>query len=240
MANRKKYVILFSVLALAGLILTACTQPYSSEPLEAPAVDPTTLFVSPLPTSDNPMAMVEELSTGTALAETAIALTAGTPPAAEAPITESPPSGDITETSEQPIATTEFPPSIDVTATNTQTLPTVPASKPPSYTLQKGEFPYCIARRFNLDPAELLSLNGLSNGDIYYPNLTLTIPQSGKPFPGERARRSHPDTYTVADASLTLYGVACAYGDVEPAAIAQANNLQLTSPLTVGQQLNIP
>jgi len=87
----------------------------------------------------------------------------------------------------------------------------------------------------------LLSLNGLSSGDIYYPNLTLKIPQSGKPFPGTRALRSHPDTYTVADASLTVYGVACAYGDVDPAAIVQANSgLSLASALTVGQQIKIP
>jgi LysM repeat protein len=236
MANRKKRVTLFSVLALAGLIITACTQPYSSEPLEAPTVNPTTLFVSPLPTSDNPMAMVEELSTGTALAETAAALTAGTPPATEAPVeTETPPVEVSTEAPDDSAMTTESPTSADTGA-----LPTVTTSRPASYTLQKGEFPYCIARRFNLDPAELLSLNGLASGDVYYPNLTLTIPQSGKPFPGKRALRSHPDTYTVADASLTVYGVACAYGDIDPASIAQANNLQLTATLTVGQQLNIP
>jgi LysM repeat protein len=124
--------------------------------------------------------------------------------------------------------------------TATQPAPTVIVNAPGSYTLQKGEFPYCIARRFNLDPAELLNLNSLASGDIYYPNLTLNIPQSGKPFPGTRALRSHPDTYTVADASLTLYGVACAYGDADPAAIAQANNLSLSANLTVGQQLSIP
>jgi len=90
MANRKKSVILFSLLALTGILVSACTQPYSNEPLEAPTVNPTTLFVSPLPTSDNPMAMVEELSTGTALAETAVALTAGTPPVVDASVTATP------------------------------------------------------------------------------------------------------------------------------------------------------
>ena len=236
MANRKISVILFSLLALAGITISACTQPYSSEPLKAPTVNPTTLFVSPLPTSDNPMAMVEELSTGTAMAETAAALTAGTPPAAEVTGTQAPPGGEATQT---PTSTAPLAPA-GVIPTNTAPLPTVTTSRPASYTLQKGEFPYCIARRFNVDPAELLNLNGLSSGDIYYPNLTLTIPQSGKPFPGTRALRSHPDTYTVADASITVYGVACYYGDIDPAAIAQANSLQLTAALTVGQKLNIP
>jgi hypothetical protein len=70
---------------------------------------------------------------------------------------------------------------------------------------------------------------------------TLKIPQTGNPFPGTRALRSHPDTYTVADPTLTVYGVACAYGDVDPAAIVQANpGLSLNSPLTVGQQISIP
>ena len=240
MANRKKSVFLFSLLALTGILVSACTQPYSNEPLEAPTVNPTTLFVSPLPTSDNPMAMVEELSTGTALAETAAALTAGTPPATEAPVTEAPSSGDGDVTSEPQAATTEAPAADAAPPTNTPPLPTVTTNRPATYMLQKGEFPYCIARRFNLDPAELLNLNGLASGDIYYPNLTLTIPQSGKPFPGTRALRSHPDTYTVADPSLSIYGIACAYGDADPAAIAQANNLQLTATLTVGQQLSIP
>jgi len=91
-----------------------------------------------------------------------------------------------------------------------------------------------------VDPAELLSLNGLTSGDVYYPNLTLTIPQSGKPFPGTRALHSHPTTFTVDSADRTIYGVACYYGDVDPAAIAQANNLQPSAVLTVGQQLTIP
>jgi len=239
MANRKKSVILFSVLALMGILISACEKPYSNEPLEAPTVNPTTLFVSPLPTSDNPMAMVEELSTGTALAETAVALTAGTPPAVEATETEILVDGN--PTSDQPIATsTETPAFSNATATNTQSLPDVPTNKPASYTLQKGEFPYCLARRFNVDPAELLSLNGLASGDVYYPNLTLIIPQSGNPFPGTRVWHSHPDVFTVDSADRTIYGVACYYGDVEPAAIAQANGLQLTAILTVGQQLNIP
>ena len=237
MVNRKKRLILISILILVGIIVSACTKPYSTEPLEAPTANPTTLFVSPLPTSDNPMAMVEELSTGTALAETAVALTAGTPPATEAPIETEAPDG-ATEPPADSAMSTESP--VAAEPTTNLALPTVTTNRPASYTLQRGEFPYCIARRFNIDPAELLNLNGLASGDVYYPNLTLTIPQSGKPFPGTRALRSHPDTYTVADASLTVYGVACSYGDVDPAAIAQANNIQLTATLTVGQQLNVP
>ena len=38
--------------------------------------------------------------------------------------------------------------------------------RPLYYTLQSGEFPYCIARRFNIDPRELLAINNLSSGLI--------------------------------------------------------------------------
>jgi LysM repeat protein len=183
------------------------------------------------------MAMVEELSTGTALAQTAAALTAGTPPATAAGTTATATAtlGGPTNT---PTATSTLG---NITPSATQPAPTVITNRPASYTLQKGEFPYCIARRFNVDPAELLSLNGLVSGDIYYANLTMSIPQSGKPFPEPRARRSHPDMYTVPDANMTVNGVACVYGDVDPAAIIQANpGLSLASALTVGQQIKIP
>ena len=121
------------------------------------------------------------------------------------------------------------------------TLPTSApvGSRPSTYTLQRGEFPYCIARRFDVNPEELLSLNGLSDGSIYYPNLSLRIPQSGS-FPGTRALRSHPATYTVAASDQTVYGVACVFGDVDPAAIAQANGLSVGAALTAGQSLSIP
>ncbi len=246
MGNRKNSVILFSLLVLTAVIISACERnwPGSNVSLGTPAgeADATSLFVSPFPTSDNPMAMVEELSTGTALAETAVALTAGTP-LATAVGTEITPDSNATATPtlEGGATATATPTLGNITPSATQPAPTTITNRPGSYTLQKGEFPYCIARRFNLDPAELLSRNNLASGDIYYPNLTLTIPQSGKPFPGTRALRSHPDTYTVADASLTVYGVACAYGDVDPAAIVQANpGLSLASVLTVGQKINIP
>ena len=234
MVNHNHRAILLSLLVLTAIVISACERPYSNVPVETPAAAETSMFVSPFPTSDNPMAMVEE-------AATAAALTAGTPLATEAVTTEITPGSGDTETPGIDVTVTVTPPLENVTPTITQPAPTVTTNRPASYTLQKGEFPYCIARRFNVDPAELLNLNGLTNGEIYYPNLTLTIPQTGKPFPGTRALRSHPDTYTVADPSMTVYGVACVYGDVDPAAIVQANSgLSLTSTLTVGQQINIP
>lgn len=236
MAHRKTSVIYFSLFVLIAFIVSACTQPYSSVPLETPDADPTSLFVEPVPT--DAMEIIENFATGTAMAEeTEAAQTAG-PGGAE---TEVVPDTDATATKTPdgfPTATSTL---AGAAPSATQPAPTVITNRPGSYTLQNGEFPYCIARRFNIDPAELLSLNGLANGDIYYPNLTLTIPQSGKPFPGTRALRSHPDTYTVIDASQSVYSIACIYGDVDPAAIVRANSgISLSSTLTAGQQLTIP
>lgn len=113
-----------------------------------------------------------------------------------------------------------------------------PGPRPSSYILQSGEYPYCIARRFNVDPKELLTLNALSSGTIYATGLTLTIPQSGHPFPAPRALRPHPTTYTVPE-QMTVYKVACLFGDVDPLLIIQNNGL--TSPiLNTGVTLQIP
>jgi LysM repeat protein len=103
--------------------------------------------------------------------------------------------------------------------------------------LKPGEFPYCIARRFDVNPDELLRVNNLSSGEIYYANLTLTIPQS-RSFPGTRALRTHPATYA-ATAGETIYSIACKFGDVDPGAIASTNSLPGTT-LTASQSLNIP
>jgi hypothetical protein len=89
-----------------------------------------------------------------------------------------------------------------------------------------------------VDPDELLRLNGLSSGTIFYADRMLRIPQSGS-FPGTRALRNHPATYTVASASETVNSIACLFGDVDPGAIVSANNLT-SGTLTVGQQLSIP
>jgi LysM repeat protein len=244
MSYRNSKLLLFSTLVILAVTFSACVQPFpnSQVSLNTPTKLPTNFFVSPFPTSDNPMAMVEELSTGTAMAATAAALTAGTPAATEVTQTGTASGAELTA-STTPDGTTvasATPTLGNATPTATQALPTTTISRPASYTLQKGEWPYCIARRYNLNPEELLALNGLQSGEVLLPGLNLQIPQTGNPFPGERAWHSHPDTYTVDDSSETIYGVACYYGDVDPAAISQANNLPLSATLTVGQQLTIP
>jgi LysM repeat protein len=113
-----------------------------------------------------------------------------------------------------------------------------PGPRPAYYILQVGEFPYCIARRFNVNPKELLALNGLFSGMTYSPRQVLTIPQTGNPFPAPRWLQLHPVTYTVLQ-QMTVYKLACQFGDVDPLVIMQVNGL--TSPiLNFGQTIYIP
>lgn len=65
-------------------------------------------------------------------------------------------------------------------------------------------------------------------------------PQTGKPYLGERMQRIHPATHAVSASTQTMYTIACEFGDVDPLAIVQANDLPVDSVLYAGQQLNIP
>jgi len=120
-------------------------------------------------------------------------------------------------------------------------VPTATPGRPASYTLQSGEFPFCLARRFNVDPSELLTMNNLpSNPPLLSPGTVLQIPQTGNPFPGARALHPHPTTFTVTDPNQTIYAVACYFGDLDPSSIALANGLAAPYTLHSGQSLNIP
>lgn len=119
------------------------------------------------------------------------------------------------------------------------TVPPPTPGIPTTYTIQKGEFPFCIARRFNLNINEVLTLNGLSMSSTVRTGYALKIPQTGNPFVGARPLRSHPTTYNVK-AGDSIYTVACYFGDVSPDAIAQANSLTSPYMLTPGQTLQIP
>ena len=115
----------------------------------------------------------------------------------------------------------------------------VATSVPHAYVLHKGEFPYCLARRFNVNPDALLAVNGLVRGQFVYPGTTLTIPKNAGPFPYQRALRAHPTTYTVQGGD-TFYSIACLFGDVWPEVIAAANGMSVNAHLTPGQAIKIP
>jgi len=110
---------------------------------------------------------------------------------------------------------------------------------PATYTLQKGEFPFCIARRFDLNQSELLALNGLNLDSKPGVGTVLKLPKTGNGFVSNRALKSHPTDYTVKSGD-TIYTIACQFGDVSPDMIVLQNNLQSPYNLSSGQKLRIP
>jgi LysM repeat protein len=246
MASTKRGATIASILMLVAVILSACNQPYSQAPsVTNTPINPNSLFATPLGQPTN-MSDVQSFATGTALA-----ILNGTPGAEVATATPA--------VNTAPGSETVTPTSIIALPTNAVTTPTatlavastnavstsqaintsVPVgSRPATYTLQQGEFVFCLARRFDVNPDQILSLNGLSDGQLVYPGTVLKIPQSGS-FPGARALRNHPTTYT-ASAGDTVYSIACAFGDVDPSAIATTNGISASTTLTAGQQLSIP
>lgn len=127
------------------------------------------------------------------------------------------------------------------TAVPNYQLPAAPA-RPATYTIQRGEYPYCIARRYNLDPGALMRANNLGVNSQLPIGSVITIPASGNwdvaSF-GTRSRAAHPATYTVQSGD-TLNSVACKFGDVYPEWIAAANGLDANAVLTPGAVINIP
>lgn len=239
MNSRIKYISLVIIMILA-LGLSACERAASQAPLE------------PLATPEvSGMELVEQM-----LATEGTEAVAS-PDGGETSPTEVPPLDALPplEGEQQPPAdaqpATDAQPAADAQPTETQEpaptvvpapQPLVETARPDTYTLQKGEFPYCIARRFNVNPRELMSLNGLSvaQSTALQPGLTLQIPQTGNPFPGTRALQPHPTTYTVQSGTETIYSVACKFGDVDPVNIANQNGLVAPYTLAFGQVLNIP
>lgn len=130
----------------------------------------------------------------------------------------------------------ETPKSLPTTAA--VVVPTATPGLPSTYTVQDGEFAYCLARRFNINPNDLLSANNISG--FISPGTVLNIP-TGSTWPSEfpRSLIAHPTTYNVL-AGDTIYKIACQFGDVNPNDIIYANNLVEPYTLSAGQVLNIP
>ena len=238
--QKKTRVILIIAIVIIMLALTSCERAYApiDESLATPVIEGDG-FAEPLP-SDNIDGLLESG------AQTATALAAGVggdaPPGGVTPEAAAPASEDPTAVPEGVTLTPEALSPVDPTPTPTTTVapPTAVVGKPASYTLKKGEFPYCIARRFNIDPTELLNLNNLTSAQAQslQPGLTLSIPQSGKAFPSARALHAHPVSYTVPS-NTNVYGIACFFGDVDPAAIVSRNNIADPNNVTAGTVLQI-
>ena len=237
MASMKRGLRIASMLVLIAIVAAGCDLRYSTPPaVTSTAIGDQSLFAPTL----GPASMTDVQGFAT---QTALALS-GTPVAAVVSATPAVGGPTITPTSiiSIPTGAVTTPTStlaVAATSGNQVVNTSVPVgSRPSTYILQQGEFPYCIARRFDVDPEQLLTLSGLSDGVLYPPGTQLQIPQSGS-FPGSRSLRNHPTTYS-ASAGETIYAVACSFGDVRPEDIATANGLAVNTTLSAGQSLSIP
>lgn len=242
MARMKRGALVAFTMTIVATLIAGCNQPYSTPPaVTNTPINPSNLFATP--SGNTGLTDVEIFATQTAQAANPNLLNTATPGgeiSQDATFTATPFVQLPASPSPVPSATLAIPPSLP-----TSTFAPPPASdgsRPQTYTLQSQEFPFCIARRYNLDPDSLLAQNGLNSGTVFYAGYSLNLANVASPFPGNRALRTHPATYTVTGGSdTTVYGVACTFGDVTPDAIVAANpGISLGSVLNAGQMLNIP
>lgn len=231
MIIRRSIAFLIAVLLVAGL--AGCKRPIPGSTQE-PAVSPEAAEPFPAGGATDVLDQFYLFATQTAMATQGI--TTGVPQVLEtgaiAPgsqLTPAAPGVVPTEAVVQPVVATAVP----------VIVPTATPGLPAKYTLKTGEFPYCIARRFNVDPGALLRANGLTTYSVYYAGMELQIPQNAAKFPGSRALKPHPATYTVRPGD-TLASIACAFGDVDPEMIAFANSFGGNEKVAQGQVIQVP
>jgi LysM repeat protein len=221
--NLKRFLRTLVILLLIGAFmigLTSCKLPASKGPQSASETNDG----FPVPGETSSGIDVSTFATQTAQANPPVVIDTSIP-------TENPTESQIPEvTSEPGVPEPTAAPITYVTAT--------PGGPPSTYTLEQGEYPFCIARRFNINTAELLTLNGLTADSYFYAGQVLKIPQTGNPFDGTRSLHEHP-TYYKIQADDTLNKIACYFGDVSPDMITLQNGLS-SNVLPVGEVLIIP
>ncbi len=203
---------------IASLMFSACTMSASTPP----PVTPTTN-----------LSEIARQATETAIAKTPKAGETQAPDTTEDVTTEASatPGSVVLPTS------TPIPEATEAEESDTTVVTEYPV--PDSYTLHSGEFIFCLGRRFNILPEDIKLYNGFDDGTLLYPGDTIKLPPNGRAFVGDRALRSHPTSYTTVFGD-TVYSVACLYGDVDPRAIAAANDIDVNQELTPGTVLQIP
>ncbi len=223
----KKYSqIALLVVCVLLLTLTACVRPLSTAKPTA-----TTSGEVPFPFATGDIAA---FGTQTAIAQTPVVNTPQVIVETEKPAGEG--GGQ-----EQPAAT-QAPAEAQPTTAPAAAVNTPVVTRPTTYVLQKGEWPICIARRYDLDLGTFFSNNGLNMNSMPAVGTNLKIPASGNWSTanyGARSLKQHPADYTVV-AGDTVYTIACKYGDVAPESILAVNNLANASDIKAGMKLKIP
>ena len=206
----------FLLLVLAALLVTACTRSVTSASDSTPTEDPLDSIFNTIAT------------------QTALAAGPKDPDLTASPVASATSIFGAT-------ATLASSPTTAPTATTTPA-PITELDVPNQYTLHLGEWPYCLARRFDIDIEYILAANNLTssqanNLSVGY-KLAIPVNYVGT-FGGDRSLRAHPTTY-VASGNDTFYSIACAFGDVWPEHISEANGMDIDEQLQGGAQLHIP
>lgn len=140
------------------------------------------------------------------------------------------------------ITETNVPPVVQITPVTVSPTEISGVEGQTEYTLKKGEWAVCIARRYNLDLDAFFALNKINMQSNYLPEGSKLLLPAGTTWSekyGARFWHAHPDAYTVKGGE-TIYQIACYYGDISPKIIEEANGLSGSYPLSAGQKLNIP
>ena len=218
----KRTIIGTVLLVLLALSLVGCQRPASTEPANLPSPAIVLGTNLPFPVNNTESSPLGDILSGTQTAS-ALLTPATAVAATDVPTVAAPTEAISEETSTKtPIATAT---------------PGVPET----WALQAGEWPICIARRYNLDVGDFLSLNGMSMESRPAAGTVVKLPanSSWSANYGSPALVAHPTTHTVV-AGQTLYSIACKYGDVDPNDIIAANGLSEPVVLASGDVLNIP
>jgi LysM repeat protein len=222
----------------AAVLLAGCTISYSNPPTGSPKSDGTSGFssTSPAVATMNAMrtAFIQQTLRAGGQVET---------PTAAATNTSSFSTVAVTPAAETAVAASNTPASTPTVSAQSTAAPVVPTSTPglpATYKIHEGETIWCLGRRFDINPADIIAANG--NVSEVYPDDVIKIPQNGDPFPGERTWHTHTAnmTYTVTAEYNTVYKIGCYFGDVDPNRIIAANNLKDPFTLIVGQKIVIP
>jgi len=253
--KEKGVIIILGLMCLFAIVLTSCEMSKSTPPAKEKKL---AMEETATPEVLDPAKSLEAYATQTALAslgssevtpaaEGTISLANEeeiTSPDALEPSVEQTVQAALSENNQSELIQGEEQPLVGTMAVTSTVavanIPTPTMGPPPqTYTIQKGEFPYCLARRFNVSITSLLNINGLGMNSPISAGQTLKIPQDGVPFDGQRSLLAHPTTYTVK-AGDTIYSIACAFGDVDPIYLAQVNNLKPPYEVKAGTVLQVP